>query len=145
MRASVLLVLMLVISSCTRERESTGRREVFELFDGESLDGWRTIRFELGGGASASAGAGGTLELGSGDPMAGIVLENPNIPLPTGDYEIELEAMIVDGNDFFCGLTFPVPAQGSHCTLIVGGWGGTVVGLSNVNGMDASINTTSPR
>lgn len=118
------------------------RRQVFDLFDGESLDGWRAIAFELGGGASASTGPGGTLELGAGDPMAGIVLDNPNIPLPTGDYEIELEAKIVDGNDFFCGLTFPVPAQRSHCTLIVGGWGGTVVGLSNVNGMDASINTT---
>jgi hypothetical protein len=46
--------------------------------------------------------------------------------------------MRVDGNDFFCGMTFPVGKD--PCTLIVGGWGGTVVGLSSINGMDASEN-----
>ena len=48
--------------------------------------------------------------------------------------------MKVDGNDFFCGMTFPVDKD--PCTLIVGGWGGTVVGLSSINGMDASENET---
>ena len=56
------------------------------------------------------------------------------------DYEVTLEAMRVDGNDFFCGMTFP--AGKDPCTLIVGGWGGTVVGLSSINGMDASENET---
>jgi hypothetical protein len=28
------------------------------------------------------------------------------------------------------------------CTLIVGGWGGTTVGLSSIDGLDASENTT---
>ena len=44
------------------------------------------------------------------------------------------------GNDFFCGLTFPVGQ--SHCSLILGGWGGTTVGLSNLDGRDASENET---
>jgi len=48
--------------------------------------------------------------------------------------------MRVDGTDFFCGMTFPVGKD--PCTLIVGGWGGTVVGLSSINGMDASENET---
>jgi hypothetical protein len=48
--------------------------------------------------------------------------------------------MRLSGSDFFCGLTFPV--RESHCSLIVGGWGGSVVGLSNVDGMDASENET---
>jgi hypothetical protein len=48
--------------------------------------------------------------------------------------------MKVEGNDFFCGMTFPVGKD--PCTLIVGGWGGTIVGLSSINGMDASENET---
>ena len=48
--------------------------------------------------------------------------------------------MRVDGIDFFCGLTFPV--ADSHASFIVGGWGGTVVGISSIDGMDASENAT---
>ena len=46
----------------------------------------------------------------------------------------------MEGNDFFCALTFPV--ADSHCSLIVGGWGGGVVGLSSLDGQDASENET---
>ena len=56
------------------------------------------------------------------------------------NYEITLEAMRVQGHDFFCGLTFPVGDD--PCTLIVGGWGGALVGLSSLNGYDASENDT---
>jgi hypothetical protein len=59
---------------------------------------------------------------------------------PASDYKISLDAMKVSGNDFFCGMTFP--AGKSPCTLIVGGWGGSMVGLSSINGMDASENET---
>ena len=48
--------------------------------------------------------------------------------------------MKIEGDDFFCGLTFPV--KDTHCSLIVGGWGGGVVGLSSIDGMDASENDT---
>jgi hypothetical protein len=56
------------------------------------------------------------------------------------NYEIELEAMKVEGGDFFCGLTFPVGE--SFASLIVGGWGGGVVGISSLDGLDASENET---
>ncbi|MBN2588491.1 MAG: hypothetical protein JXA96_01410 [Sedimentisphaerales bacterium] len=52
-------------------------------------------------------------------------------PLVTMSYEITLEAMRVEGSDFFCGLTFPVDEN--PCTLIPGGWGGTLCGLSCIN------------
>src|SRR4029079_13118601 len=39
-----------------------------------------------------------------------------------------------------CGLTFPV--GDSPCSFIVGGWGGGVVGLSSIDGSDASENET---
>jgi hypothetical protein len=49
--------------------------------------------------------------------------------------------MRTEGGDFFCGLTFPIGKQ--SCTFVCGGWGGTVVGLSCVDGFDASEGTTS--
>ena len=52
--------------------------------------------------------------------------------IPKSNYEIRLEAKRTDGNDFFCGLTFPV--QEGFATLIVGGWGGGVTGISNIDG-----------
>ena len=50
------------------------------------------------------------------------------------------DAMRVTGTDFFCGLTFPV--RDSHCSLIVGGWGGSLVGISSIDNQDASENET---
>lgn len=60
--------------------------------------------------------------------------------MPVMNYELSLEAMRVDGSDFFCGLTFPVGSN--FCSFIVGGWGGGVVGLSSLNSEDASQNET---
>ena len=48
--------------------------------------------------------------------------------------------MRVEGSDFFVGLTFPV--RDSHASLIVGGWAGSVVGISSIDGRDASENET---
>jgi hypothetical protein len=56
------------------------------------------------------------------------------------NYEIVLEARRIEGNDFFCGMTFPV--HDAYCSLIVGGWGGGVVGLSNIDTMAAVENDT---
>lgn len=61
-------------------------------------------------------------------------------PVVRMNYEITLEAMRVQGSDFFCGLTFPVGE--SPCTLILGGWGGGLCGLSSLNHFDASENET---
>ena len=59
---------------------------------------------------------------------------------PKTGYEIRFEAARFDGNDFFAGITFPV--GDSFCTWINGGWGGTTVGLSSLDGDDASENDT---
>jgi hypothetical protein len=72
-----------------------------------------------------------------GDLFTGVTSTNP---MPLINYEVTLEAMRVMGTDFFCGLTFPV--RNSHCSLIIGGWGGSVVGLSNLDDQDASDNET---
>jgi hypothetical protein len=73
----------------------------------------------------------------SGAMLTGLTYTNPT---PKMDYEIQIEAMRVDGNDFFCGLTFPV--NDACCSFIVGGWGGGLVGISSLDGMDASENET---
>jgi hypothetical protein len=56
------------------------------------------------------------------------------------NYEISVTAKRTDGHDFFCGITFPV--ADSHASFIPGGWGGSVVGISSLDGHDASDNET---
>jgi hypothetical protein len=60
--------------------------------------------------------------------------------IPRINYEIALEAKKTSGSDFFCGLT--VPVNETNCTLVVGGWGGGIVGISSLDGYDASENET---
>jgi hypothetical protein len=107
------------------------------LFNGESLDGWGVLdqfAFKRHGEVRVEEER---IVLEAGNPATGIVRRGEP---PQGNYELRLEAMRVDGKDFFCGLTFPVGE--SHCTLILGGWGGSVVGLSNVDDMSAVENQT---
>lgn len=78
-----------------------------------------------------------SIVLGFGNPLTGIHWPDG---VPRNDYELQLTATRLDGTDFFCGLTFPV-GDGA-LTLIVGGWGGALVGLSCLDGHDASDNET---
>jgi hypothetical protein len=105
------------------------------MFDGHSLAGWKETDFSGKGKVSCDAGL---IVMDMGNSLTGVSWTND---APKVNYEIALEAMKVDGSDFFCGLTFPV--QDSWCSLILGGWGGTVVGLSSIDGQDASENETS--
>lgn len=79
----------------------------------------------------------GVVYLEKGNDMTGVTWAGP---LVRKDYEITLEGMRVDGSDFFCGLTFPVGKD--PCSLILGGWGGSVVGLSSLDYNDAYNNET---
>jgi hypothetical protein len=107
------------------------------LFDGQTLQGWKITDF---GGQGRVYVRDGSIVLNRGDDITGITWDGE---FPSLDYEVELEAMRIQGHDFFCALTFPV--ADSFCSLIVGGWGDTVVGLSNVDGRDASENETTRR
>jgi hypothetical protein len=103
------------------------------LFNGDDLEGWEEADYA---GKGEILVKDGTLYLGRGY-MTGIRWTNDVVRM---NYEVTYEAMRVDGTDFFCGFTFPV--HDSSCTFIVGGWGGGVVGLSSINGMDAANNET---
>jgi hypothetical protein len=111
-----------------------------ELIDGESLEGWRRLDFDgLGGEVDA---AGGAIRLGRGEPFTAIVIDDPDFEAPGLEYEIVVAARKIEGRDFFCALTFPVPEKASCCTFVVGGWGGGVTGLSDIDLLDANRNTT---
>jgi Domain of Unknown Function (DUF1080) len=109
------------------------------LFDGKSLAGWKTSDFAAAGGVSFEADIDGkpAIVVDQGEVLSGVTYTNP---VPRVNYEVTLEGMKLGGSDFFCGLTFPV--KDSHATLVLGGWGGGVVGISSIDGSDASENET---
>jgi len=104
------------------------------LFDGRELGNWKPTPF---GGEGEVTVADGVLRIAMGADLSGVTWKGE---FPKQNFELALEARRVDGSDFFCGLTFPVGE--SHCSLIVGGWGGGVVGLSSIDGEDAANNAT---
>jgi hypothetical protein len=108
-----------------------------KLFDGKSLKGWKIldkIDFDKHGEVKVKDGV---LILEEGQFMTGIKWTGE---FPKLNYEVNLEAQRIKGSDFFCGMTFPVGK--SHASLILGGWGGTLTGISCIDGFDASENET---
>ena len=129
--------VIVVGSLAAQERSSQGNDPDWRpLFDGKTLTNWQPTKFV---GEAAVTVENGQIILEAGKDLTGITWSGEK--LPDSNYEITLQAMRVEGRDFFAGVTFPV--GDSFCSLIVGGWGGTVVGLSSINGMDASENETS--
>ena len=110
-------------------------KQSIDLLEQDSLDGWETANF---GGERECTVESGVLNIEAGYPLNGVVTTRED--LPVDQFEISLEAKRVEGVDFFCGLTFPV-GEG-HCTFIVGGWAGAIVGLSCIDGKDAARNET---
>ena len=105
------------------------------LFDGESLKNWKVIDFAGGGEVRVEDGA---ITMTAGERLTGVVWTGDK--LPNQNYEITLLARRMDGSDFFCGLTFPV--EDSFATLVLGGWGGALCGISSFDDEDASHNET---
>jgi hypothetical protein len=105
------------------------------LFDKKSLDGWKSADFYAAGKVHVKDEA---IVMEKGKKLTGVTYARDDFPKT--DYEVSLEGKKVKGDDFFCTTTFPV--GDSFCSLVVGGWGGTVVGLSSINGGDASENET---
>jgi hypothetical protein len=104
------------------------------LFDGKTMNGWVLTKFSGQGEVKVENGQ---MILNQGNDLTGVNLATE---VPRMNFEVSLEAMRVAGSDFFCALTFPYGKE--CCTMIVGGWGGGLVGLSSINGDDASENET---
>jgi len=138
--ALVLASASILLSSCRSgdaENEQIAEDmlpDKFTLFDGENLGNWKVTDFGGQGKVSTKDGA---IHLERGNDMTGLTWSGPVVRM---DYEITLETMRVDGSDFFCALTFTVDAN--SCSLVLGGWGGSVCGISNLDYYDAANNET---
>ena len=138
-------ILLLILTSCSGGKKQSEKREIIivpeilnengtPLFNGNNLDNWEITQFGPQGPVYVSDGK---IVLNYGDGCTGVTWTKE---FPKVNYQITLEARKTSGNDFFCGMTFPVNEE--YCSLIVGGWGGPVVGLSCIDGKDASDNET---
>jgi hypothetical protein len=141
---TLLLLGVLIIGACHQipdedvtsvpEAEPAAAPAETSLFDGKTLGNWKTTDF---GGQGKVYVKDGSIYLEQGNDMTGITWAGPLVRV---NYEITLEAMRVSGSDFFCGFTFPV--NENYCSLVLGGWGGSLCGLSNIDYYDAANNET---
>ncbi|MFW5822755.1 MAG: 3-keto-disaccharide hydrolase, partial [Tangfeifania sp.] len=141
-QSGIILVFFFLVACGSQKKDNDGSDKGenipdgwVSLFGGESLEGWEITQFGAQGTVKVSDE---NLRLGMGDGCTGVTYTGD---FPRMNYEVMLEAQKISGNDFFCGMTFPVDT--SYCSLIVGGWGGPVVGISSIDGRDASDNETS--
>jgi hypothetical protein len=104
------------------------------LFDGKTLKDWQITNF---GGQGEVYVEDGEIRLERGSPLTGITYLGQT---PRCNYELRLEAKRISGHDFFGTVTFPV--NDSYCSFVLGGWGGALVGISCIDGHDASENPT---
>jgi len=105
------------------------------LFDGRALGDWAIATknaFDMHGKVEVKDGA---IVMKTGMSFTGVLWD---ADFPKSNYEIEAEATRLTGVDIFLGLTFPVGA--AHVTLVCGGWGDSVVGLSSIDDLNASDN-----
>ena len=133
LRLRVFLALLLVAGLIPTLSAASAASDTL-LFDGSGYGAWTESNFGFEGSTRVEDGA---LILSMTDQLSGVTWTGP---FPTDDYELTLQAKRMLGTDFFCGLTFPV--EDAFMTLVVGGWGGAVVGLSSIDGKDASENET---
>ncbi len=129
-----LLAVVLILAAAGAANAQPKSGEWRPLFDGKSLEGWRETPFTGRGQVRVEKG---TIVLGPGAPMTGVTWTGS---FPHSDYEVRFEGARLEGSDFFASLTFPV--GDSFCTWVTGGWGGDIVGLSSLDGWDASDNET---
>jgi hypothetical protein len=145
-----LLATLLALPACAQDKKETPKPaavttadkkpEWKNLFDGKTLNGWKKSDFGGGGEVhfeSSYKNFTNLMVIDMGEALSGVTWTND---VPRTGYEIEVEAMRINGSDFFCGLTFPVEKE--HATWVLGGWGGAVVGISSIDGNDASENET---
>lgn len=126
---------LLIVALLSTHVRAADEAKPQSLFDGKTLANWTAADFE---GAGEPRVENGELILPFGERLTGVHWTGG--ALPRMNYEIALDAKRTDGSDFFCGLTFPY--NESYASLIIGGWGGTLCGISSINGDDAAHNDT---
>jgi hypothetical protein len=127
-------LVLLALASCSALSAQSQPTAWRAMFDGKTLQNWRETLYTDRGEVRVENG---TIVMGAGKPLTGV---NWTGSFPRNNYEVRFEGARLQGNDFFAALTFPV--GDSVCTWVTGGWGGDIVGLSSIDGWDASDNET---
>ncbi len=105
------IALLFVNCSGNKNKQETKTNAVIQeteivdknsLFNGKTLDGWKITQYGTEGPVLVSDGK---IILNYGDGCTGVTWERD---FPKVNYEVTLEARRTVGNDFFCGITFPV-------------------------------------
>lgn len=129
--------VLLVLIGCKPAEKATTR---WSLLDPAHSPHWAPAGIPEQGSTSVSEGL---LTLGTGKPMTGSKFTAwEKAHLPGTSYAIEYEARRIEGRDIFGMVTFPVSSHDSHATFVLGGWGGTVTGISSIQYSDANENST---
>lgn len=131
--------LMSLPLSCHSEDEPEGEAKTYDLFTEDSMDDWEEV--DCGGSGPVSWEEGQVMLIEQGEMLSGAVYQKAD-ELPKTNYEITLEAQRLQGVDFFCAITFPVGSLERCATFVMGGWGGSVTGISSIDRMDAANNAT---
>ncbi len=129
------LVVVLAVAGCREQPPAAEETKTGKVADDDRwipMTGqWQGVQ----GGAVEEADGVLRLEWGELLTAARWQGEVPRVP-----FEVEAEARRIDGVDFFYSVTFPGRTGDEAATLVVGGWGGALVGISSLDGLDASEN-----
>ena len=144
--------IVLLMSGCSEENNTPPKKQI-EPGNGvrvkaamevdllaEGSQHWQVLQ-DISGNAGVEFREDGTCRILDGEPISAIRYAGP-WELPVTNYEILYEACRIDGPDFFAALTFPVNSLDTCATFVPGGWGGSVTGISCIDGVDASANET---
>ncbi len=140
-KCAATLLSAALVAACSAPPQVAAEPEWISLFDGETLAGWEAVDYGIQGDCEV---VDGELHIHMGELVSGLRYAGDLtaiMPPEREGYELRLEGRKVSGVDFFCGLTFPVGVE-DCVSLICGGWGGAVTGISCLDLRDASENET---
>lgn len=130
-------LFILLLASC---RPTSVVPVSWDLLDDKNAALWQQAGIPDEGRISVAKGE---LTMSIGAPMTGCKFPNwTGLGLPGTSYSISYEATRVEGDDIFAMCTFPVSSHDAHATFVLGGWGGTVTGISSIDFSDANENST---
>lgn len=140
LRSGLLASAVALLCCCDRLEKTAEPLKKRALLAPEELGHWHAVEIPDSGNVQVRKGE---AVMAPGGPMTGLRYDHwQSGGFPVRDYRVTCEAMRADGGDFFASITFPVRSIETCATLVVGGWGGGLVGISSIDGQDASDNST---
>jgi hypothetical protein len=137
---SIILAFVFIAACRPAAPQSTLLPMRWELLNAQHDLHWRPASIPDEGTLTVTKGE---ITMENGLPMTGCKFTAwQEAGLPKTNYSINYEAMRLDGDDIFAMCTFPVGSHQAHATFVIGGWGGTLTGISSIDFKDASENST---